>query len=187
MSRTPWRTGAVIIAFTIGLMVATSSAEAKDTALTFDKIVILHGGGLTEPVEITDRADLAGSALDSIRPSVPSDDDLGTPYQLLLYPQGSDEPMQVTYYAAQRGKRGFIYQPEPFHIGGGTLGPGWNRPSRPLEAALRAYGAVNGSAHSRGVPGWPFVAAAVAVAGVLLPTGALAWWRTRRVAYRGAH
>lgn len=116
--------------------------EAKTSVLTFEKVVILGGGGIEEAVEITDPRDLAGSALDSIRPATPAMEDLGTAYELVLYAAGSAVTFDVAYFASRRGDRGFIYQPELVLIGGGQISPGWSQPSQPLEDTLRNYGAV---------------------------------------------
>lgn len=135
----------LLVAYLLSALTA-GAAQAKDEGLTFARIVITSGGQLTRPVEITDASDLAGSALDSIRPSVPPQEDLGTAYRLVLYPKGSDATIEVTYYASRRGDRGYIHQAQAVLLDpatSGTLGPGWSRPTQALEATLRKYGVVD--------------------------------------------
>ena len=181
VSRLLWLSGLLIASAAIALVLAAPAAEAKETALTFEKVVILEGGKLSEPVEITSQADLANSALDSVRPKIPPQDDLGTPYGLFLYAQGSGVTMEVTYYASRNGERGYIYRADPVYIGGGTLHPGWVRPSPALESTLRRYGAVN-LADSGGSPAtnWHVIAPATGVAAGVLLAVTFGWLLTRR-------
>ena len=173
--------GLPILAVSLVLVLAASAAEAKNEALTFERVVILDGGRIKAPVEIIDQSDLADSALDSIAPNVPPQDDLGTAYRLFLYPKASDVTMKVTYYASRNGERGYIYRADPVYIGGGTLHPGWVRPSPALESTLRRYGAVN-LADSGGSPAtnWHVIAPATGVAAGVLLAVTFGWLLTRR-------
>lgn len=150
MSLTRWLTGLLLMTFALFAVLPAQAIDAKTGILTFEKVVILAGGDITEPVKITDKADLADTALDSMRPSGPPQDDLGAAYQLILHPEGSDTTMEVIYYASRSGERGYIYQEKPVSLGGGTLHPGWSRPSPALESTLRNHGAVDLPAHSEG-------------------------------------
>jgi len=171
------RLGLLLCSVVVLFAAADRGAHAKDGALTFDKVVIVGGGNLSAPVAITDASDIADSALDSIRPQAPPSDELGTAYRLLLYPEGSDVTMAVTYYASKSGDRGYIYRAEAVSIGGGTIDPGWDRPSEALESALRKYGAANIAAGTEGSGLGPqrLVIVAVVAAPVLLLIAALGW------------
>jgi len=135
---------------TVSVVLSVSVVEAKDGSLTFDKIVISSGGDMTNPVEITGAGELQGTGLDSIRPSVPASEDLGTAYRLILYAENSDATIDVTYYPSKSGERGYIYQATAVSLGGGTLSPGWSRPTPELESGLSNHGAVNVVAQADG-------------------------------------
>ena len=167
MLLTRWLTGLLLITFALFAVLSAQAIDAKTSILTFEKVVILAGGDITEPVEITDKADLVRSGFDSSGPSLPQRDTLGTAYRLILYPKDSNVTFEVTYYASRTGERGYIYQEKPVSLGGGTLHPGWSRPSPALESTLRNHGAVALSAHSEGFfSAWtiPLIVAALTLA-----------------------
>ncbi len=130
MSLTRWLTGLLLITFALFSVLPAQAIDAKTSILTFEKVVILEGGDIIEPVEITDKADLVRSGFDSAGPSVPQRDALGTAYRLILYPEDSNVTFEVTYYASRTGDRGYIHQEKPVFIGGGTLHPGWTQPTK---------------------------------------------------------
>ena len=178
MSLTRWLTGLLLMTFALFAVLSAQAIDAKTSILTFEKVVILAGGDITEPVEITDKADLADTALASMRPSGPPQDDLGAAYQLILHPKGSGTTMEVIYYASRSGERGYIYQEKPVSLGGGTLHPGWSRPSPALESTLRNHGAVALSAHSEGFySAWTI---SLIVAALTLAILTIAWTFRRR-------
>lgn len=172
---TGWLRRLLLPAFLLLFLLAAHAVEAKDI-LTFQRIVIVEGGSIAEPVEITDEADLVNTFLD-IQPGVPPKDDLGTAHQLILYPDGSDVTMKVTYYASLSGERGYIHREKPVSIGNGTLGPGWARPSQELESTLRNYGVVNLATQAGGldVKLWQAIAIPLGVATFALVALAVAW------------
>jgi hypothetical protein len=165
---------------TVAAVLGVALVEAKDGPLTFDKIVIASGAGITSPVEITGAADLRGTGLDSIRPSIPAPDDLGTAYRLILYPDNSDATIEVTYYPSKSDDRGYIYQDKSVSLGGGTLGPGWSRPTPELESALRDHGAANAVTQSDGFALDSWKALVPIAAAALILTGGLAARQLRR-------
>ena len=179
MSMTRWLTGLLLTTFALFAVLPAQAIDAKTTILTFEKVVILVGGDITEPVEITDKADLADTYLDHrVRPGGPPQDDLGAAYQLTLHPEGSDTTMEVIYYASRSGEQGYIYQEKPVSLGGGTLHPGWSRPSQALELTLRNHGAVALPAHSEGIfSAWTI---SLIVAALTLAILTIAWTFRRR-------
>ncbi len=180
----PWTRfarGALLCALALIALASAQGVGAKDRILTFQKIVILEGGANTQSVGITDKVDLAGTALDSIRPNQPPQDDLGTPYRLVLYPHNSDVPIEVAYYASRSGNRGYIHQEEAVSLGGGTLHAGWNQPTPAMEATLRKYGAINLTSNSGGLRFeiWQAITILVGVAMLALVAITLAWRRRK--------
>ena len=175
MTWTGWLRRLLLSAFVLLVLLAAHAVEAKDI-LTFQKIVIVEGGSIAEPVAITDEADLVNTFLD-IQPGVPPEDDLGTAYQLILYPDGSDVTMDVTYHASLSGERGYIHRERPVSIGNGTLGPGWARPSQAFESTLRTYGAVNLTTQAGGLNEkvWQAIAVSLGAGTFALVTLASAW------------
>ena len=173
MSLTRWLTGLLLMTFALFAVLPAQAIDAKTTILTFDKVVILAGGNITEPVEITDKADLVRSGFDSAGPSVPQRDVLGTAYLLIVYPKDYDVTFEVTYYASRTGDRGYIHQEKAVFIGGGTSLAGWTQPTQAMESILRKYGAVDLPAHSEGI----FSARAISliVAALTLAILTIAW------------
>ena len=180
MSLTRWLTGLLLMTFALFAMIPAQAIEAKTSILTFEKVVILEGGDITQPVDITDKGDLVRSGFDSAGPSVPQRDALGTAYRLILYPKDSNVTFEVTYYASRTGDRGYIHQEKPVFIGGGTIHPRWTQPTQALELTLRNHGAVALSAHSEDFySGWTI---SLMVAALTLTILTFAWTFRRRIA-----
>ena len=176
---TRWLTVLLLLTFALFAVLPAQAIDAKTSILTFEKVVILAGGDITEPVEITDNADLVRSGFDSSGPSLPQRDALGTAYRLILYPKDSNVTFEVTYYASRTGDRGYVHQEKPVFIGGGTIHARWTQPTQAMELTLRKYGAVDLPAHSEGsFSGWtiPLIVAALTLA-ILTTT----WTFRRRI------